>query len=295
MFQCDEMKDIVIVTASRSECQLQEPLIKKFGDRCDVLEISCDFGRAYYGIIDCLNKEERKPKVAFCSFDRPEMLGAALAFYFNNVPIAQYHAGDFSGGETYDDSMRDMITLLSKYQFCNGKFSFGRCLRLLGYANKIINNCHEVGSMVMDGVVLDYSVVPKQSYDVVLYNAPLGASSQLIEEELKGIVDLIDESKHTIWIFPNEDFGRLQIIRLIEDLEHDMNVHGLKTLPREQYLALLEKADRVIGNSSSFFLELPLFGKKHIHIGVRNKSRDVVDSSSGAAQKMFDVIVKEIK
>lgn len=231
-----------------------------------------------------------KPQLAVCSFDRLEMLGACLAFFLNRVKIAQYHAGDISGtGEVFDDYVRFMITLCSDFQFCNGESSFKRCLEFLKLVGKSIENCFEVGSMALDGVKLDYSLIPKEPYDLVLYNPP-NKQPELIESELNEVERLLD--KFTIWVFPNEDFGREKVIERIRELESKGKVKGYETLPREQFLALMERAERVIGNSSAFFLELSAFGRNHIHIGVRNKNRERVEVRSGASKRIAEILEK---
>lgn len=296
------MKDIVIVSTSRSERALQQPLISKFGERCEVLEVPSDFRGAYDAVQNYLMSkhiydEEQTllasvglPDVAFCSFDRPEMLGAALAFYFNKIPIVQYHAGDAGVGKgNFDDDIRNMITLMSTFQFCNGRKSYERCIEFLKSAKKDTSKCCEVGSMAIEGVKLDYSIVPEEKFDLVLYNTP-AADLSLIDGELSQIEKLLN--KYTIWVFPNEDFGRDCVIATIKKLEDEKLVHGCKTLPRNQFLALTKEADRVIGNSSSFKLELPFYRKGYIHVGVRNKDREAIEPGIGASDKMVEIITR---
>jgi UDP-N-acetylglucosamine 2-epimerase len=298
------MKDIVICTASRSERELQQPLVEAFGDRCEVLELPVDFREAYdrvlaylHGGVVCLDEGkslcQNKPKVAFCSFDRPEMLGAAFAFYFNGVPIAQYHAGD-TGVNAQDDYIRDMITMVSTFQFCNSVDSYQRCLRLLFDFKKPLIRCYEVGSFAMEGVKLDASIVPKERYDLILYNPPLGVSAKVIGEELTELVSYIN--KLVVWICPNEDVGRDIVIRRIDNcIFNGLHITKSETLPRGQFLALMRDADRVIGNSSSFFLELPFFRKDHIHVGIRNRYRKPVEPGVGASEKIVKVIEEFIR
>lgn len=285
---------IVVCTASRSERGLTLPLInelKRSGKfDVEVLELPVSFKGALEIAEEYLRVKE-KPDLVFCSYDRVEMLGACLVFYFNGVKIAQYHAGDFGAGEgVFDDCVRFMITLCSDIQFCNSAKSFTRCLRFLRTAGKPVEHCYCVGSLAFDDVNLDYSVVPNEPFDLILYN-PLPKRLDLMGEELNQVENLLGE-RLAIWIYPNEDVGRDIVIKRIKKLEREGKVIGYDTLPRPQFLALLEKAERVIGNSSSFFYELPYFGKSHIHIGVRNRERERIEIKTGASKKIVKILEK---
>lgn len=246
---------------------------------------------SFIGAFETANGFLRTHRVdlAFCPFDRVEMLGACLAFFINNVPIHQIHAGDISGEGTLDDAVRHIITLCSDFQFCNGAASHQRTLRLLELAGKRTDHCFEVGSIQFDDLEIDTCIIPKDSFDVVIYN-PLTTRPNLMQSELDAIERLLD--KRTIWIYPNEDMGREIIIERIRKLERNGKAKGYESLPRPQLLALLKHCDRAIGNSSAFFLELPYFGKKHIHIGLRNKYREVVEPRIGGSDRIVKILEK---
>jgi UDP-N-acetylglucosamine 2-epimerase len=283
---------IVACTASRSESGLLEPLIKAFRENgkflVDVLELPISFSGAFETVQEYLRVHGR-PDLAFTSYDRVEMLGACLAFFLNRVKIAQYHAGDVSGsGESFDDYVRFMITLCSDFQFCNSQESFTRCLRFLRLVGKPIQHVYCVGSLAFDDVTLDYSIVPSEAYDLVLYNPPNNAP-EIIDSELDIIEKLLD--KPTIWVHPNEDEGREKVLERIRKLAKKGLVKEQPTLPRAQFLALMKKAERCIGNSSAFFLEMPYLRKdEHIQVGVRNKNRQRIEVKLGASKRIVQII-----
>lgn len=283
---------LCVCTASRSERGLIEPLINKLKSspcfETEILELPISFMGAFETASEVIRRHEKK-LLAICPFDRLEMLGACLAFFLNNVKVAQYHAGDVSGGgETFDDFVRFMITLCSDVQFCNGANSFWRCFRFLKLVGKSTSCCYEVGSLAFDDIQLDDSAVPEDDFDLVLYN-PLPRRPELIESELEEIENLL-ENRLTLWIYPNEDAHREVVIDRIRHLEGEGKVKGFETLPRPQFLALMKHASRVIGNSSSFFLELPYFNKRHVHIGVRNRSREAVEVRGGASERIVTIL-----
>ena len=289
-----EKTRVCIATASRSERGLIEPLIAEFLKsgkfEVEVLELPLSFKGAF----ECVEEYLRtygKPSLAFCSFDRVEMLGAALSFFLKRVKIAQCHAGDISGeGEVFDDYVRFMITLCSDIQFCNSEQSFKRCLNFLRLVGKPTENCIHVGSFAFDNIALDYSIVPKEPFDLVLYN-PLTRGLDVMPKELDEIESIIGE-RLTLWVYPNEDEGREIVVDRIKKLEKTGKVKGLQTVPRPQFLALLEKAERCIGNSSSFFVELPYFNKQHIHVGLRNKNRERIEVEPGASKQIVEFVEK---
>jgi UDP-N-acetylglucosamine 2-epimerase (non-hydrolysing)/GDP/UDP-N,N'-diacetylbacillosamine 2-epimerase (hydrolysing) len=155
---------------------------------------------------------------------------------------------------------------------------------------KPTENCFHVGSFAFDNIALDYSIVPKEPFDLVLYN-PLTRRLDVMPKELDEIEALIGE-RLTLWVHPNEDEGRQIVVDRIKKLEKAGKVKGLKTVPRPQFLALMERAERVIGNSSSFYLELPYWNKHHIHIGLRNKNRERIEVKPGASKRIVEIVEK---
>ena len=294
---------VVFCTSSRSERGMIEPLLRRLDARYDLklLELPVSFGGAYEVATEYL-RLSGKPRLAFTPFDRLEMLACCIAFYQAGVPIAQLHAGDWAGGGIWDDTVRMMITLCSDIQFCASQKSLERTVQLLKLADKPISRAYMVGSIQFDDLELDESVVPKYGYDLVLYNPPNGRL-ELIPSELDEVEGLLDSEKLTVWVYPNEDAGCEAIIGRIERLElkslyykHEKpRVKGFKSLPRPQYLALMKHADRVIGNSSSFFVELPYFKKTHVHVGLRNRDRERVEPVVGGSDRVVEVVASLIE
>lgn len=300
--------NICFCTASRSERELVKPLIRRLEEHpsfnLHVLELPVNFRDAFDTVLRFLHgtthivggwsiglRSPQKVDLAFCSFDRTEMLGAALAFFKNNIPIAQIQAGDQSLEGTHDDITRHQITLCSTVQFCNGMNSYWRVIYILMPLDRSTKNCYEVGSIQFDDLEIDYSAIPDEPFDLVLYNAPT-RKPDLIPRELDEIESMLD--KLTLWVEPNEDTGRDLILERMKTLEEEGRVKMIQTLPRTQFFGLLETSVRCIGNSSSFFLEIPYLDKQHIHIGVRNKGRERVFRPGGsvriieALERFFD-------
>lgn len=284
---------VCVCTSSRSERGLLKPLIRRLNEHprmsVSVLELPTDFTGAYEVALEFLRTH--RVDLAFCGFDRLEHFGGCLAFFVNQVPVAQVYAGQISGEGVWDDVVRHLITLCSTIQFCDSEKAYKRCLELLKVTDKPTDKCFLVGSLAFEDLELDESIAPNKKFDLVLYN-PLPLKPDLIQKELGEIERLLD--KPTIWIYPNEDKYRETVIERIKKLEAKGKVKGYKTLPRPQYLALLKNCERAIGNSSSFLLELPYFGKSHIHIGARNNKREFVEIRKGGSDRIVKILEKVI-
>lgn len=264
--------NIYFCTASRSERGLIEPLLHRLGKKFElkIVELPMSLPEAYVTMEDLLKKD--KPDLVFTPFDRIEMLGASLGCLTSNVPTAQIHAGDISVNGAWDDVTRHIITLGSSFQFCMSEESHSRAKSLLSMVGKSIEHCYQVKPIHFDDIEVDISVTPDEPFDLIVYNPPTTKIDE-IYDDLWQIEELL-EDKPTVWIEPNGDEGSNIILETMADLQNDGKIISMKSVPRPQFLGLLARCERAIGNSSSFFLELPYFGKTHIQIGSRNMGRE---------------------
>ena len=169
-------------------------------------------------------------------------------------------------------------------------------LRQLGgiFNRRYIAHGIEVGSTAIDDVVLDYSM-SKVSFDLVLYNPE--TATERDHENLSGIKLLLDEEKPTVFIGPNGDPGSDEIEFVMKKwCEANEAWRYYPSVPRAQFLGLMQKADRIIGNSSAFCLETPLlrddWEEAVVLVGTRNTpDRFLRDSRTGGS----DRIVAEIR
>jgi UDP-N-acetylglucosamine 2-epimerase len=221
----------------------------------------------------CFSELQRiKPDIVICPFDRPEILMVALSAFHLNIPIASLYSGDKPSGACWDGTHRSAISLYANICFCNGEEATKRTKELSEVAG-LQKGIFNIGSIAFDGIEVDEDLVPKDPYDLVLYNPPT-KHPEAIEGELKQIEQLLD--KRAYWIEPNGDVGSDWILAKMAELERVDKIWTYPTLPREIFLGLMKSASRFIGNSSSQALEAPLFLKDSqiIHIGLRNKERE---------------------
>lgn len=243
--------------------------------------------------------ENVKPDVALLPTDRKEMLMVAIAAFFTGIPIIHFHAGDMNPtGSSYDETIRPMISLMSKCWLCNGKESAENVKNLLKSVSRPTTNVHNVGSTAFDAIEIDNSLVPLSPYDLVLYHPPT-LTPEVIPSELDEIEHLIRDNPARLifWGYPNGDEpGSNIIIERIKEVKRKYGdiIYVFKNIPRPQFLGFMRSCSRFIGNSSSMVYEAPEFlsNNQIIQIGNRNAGR-VFDSGNierGASEKIIKIL-----
>jgi len=177
-------------------------------------------------------------EIVLCIGDRKEIFELAYKAFLDNKYIIHYYAGVKQKYlTTYDDYLRHCITLLSNEQWVESKRAKKVVRKLCKAVNKT-PNIKIVGSNHLKGVTLDYSKVPEEPYNLVLYNP-----CTKIKE---------------IFIGPNPD-------------------KQYASLPQEQLLGLVKKCERFYTNSSCGVYEAPFLidKKKIIQLGKRNDGRKI--------------------
>src|SRR6185436_530844 len=127
------MKRILAISGSRADYGLLEWPVKVLRERFEV-----EFVRGNW--IDPANAWTAadatlrfyKPDCLLILGDRWEILQAAIAAHLQRIPIAHIGGGDTSLG-SYDDQMRDAISVLAKYHFTTSPQAEERLAQLLQY------------------------------------------------------------------------------------------------------------------------------------------------------------------
>lgn len=180
--------------------------------------------------------EYNEADIVLCVGDRKEIFELAYKAFIDHKYLIHYYAGIVADElATYDDYLRHCITLLSNEQWVENK----KCAKVVKKLCKSINkkpNIKIVGSNHLFDVGLDYTEVPKEPYNLVLYNP-----CTKIKE---------------IFIGPNPD-----------------KQYG--SLPQGQLLALIKECEKFYTNSSCGVYEAPFLieDDQIIWLGKRNKGR----------------------
>ena len=175
-------------------------------------------------------------EIVLCIGDRKEIHDLAVKAFLDHKYLIHYYAGALSKHlATFDDYLRHCITLLSDEQWVENKRSDKVVKKLCKAINKKAN-IKIVGSNHLLDVILDFSKVPDEPYNLVLYN------------HCTKIKEIFIGSS------PDIQYG---------------------SLPQAQLLGLVKKCERFYTNSSCGVYEAPfLIDKKQIvWLGKRNKGR----------------------
>jgi len=225
--------------------------------------------------------ESIDPDVVLTLGDRGEAFAAGVAAAHMSIPVAHVHGGDAMEGATIDDSIRHALTKFAHIHFPATEASKERILRLGEEAWRITT----VGAPGLDDVLTgDYddaeTVRTTLGLDtdrplVLVVQHPLTTSPADAGEQMRQTLDAVAEfDAEIVVVYPNADAGSQQIIEMIRTHEAAKRFVTFESLPRAQYLGLLDAADVMVGNSSSAIIEAPSFDLPVVDVGPRQAGRD---------------------
>lgn len=233
------------------------------------------------------------PDLVLLLGDRFEILAAAEAAMLHRIPIAHIAGGDVTEG-AIDDVMRHAITKLAHLHFVTNAESATRVRQMGEQENRIF----VTGSPALDH--LRRSVPIQRAELESRLNAPLGRRNflatfhpeTLAEDfglaqlgELLAALDDVCEPGDAVWFTKsNADSGGTQLNCRIEEWATDRNwVRFYSSLGHANYMALMELADVVLGNSSSGLYEAPAVGTPTVNVGGRQGGRLTANSVFNSA------------
>jgi UDP-hydrolysing UDP-N-acetyl-D-glucosamine 2-epimerase len=227
------------------------------------------------------------PDVAVLLGDRYEMLAAAIAALFLEIPIVHIHGGEVTHG-AFDDTIRHAIT----------KFSSVHCVAHADYAARVIQlgehpeNVHVVGALGVDqlsGTPLKNREQLEQHLGLelrdplflVTYHPVTSGESDSLAEVSALVLALEALPDPTVIVtMPNADPDH-QIIA--DALREAVNRHSgrwifSESLGQVNCWSVMALATAVVGNSSSGILEAPSFSTPTVNIGPRQDGRIFAES-----------------
>lgn len=227
---------------------------------------------------------ELKPDLVLILGDRYEMLAAAQAAIFTNIPIAHIHGGEVTEG-AFDDMIRHSITKMSTYHFSSTDIYRNRVIQMGEDPSRVLT----IGAVGLENIrKLDMlskeemADIPFKDKNFLITYHPVTAAN---EDGIEPLLEALSKYPDTCQIItmPNSDPGHAKIFnRLKEYADQNENVFLSTSLGFHRYLSCMKICDVVIGNSSSGIIEAPFFGTPTLNIGVRQKGRlhdkSVIDS-----------------
>jgi len=214
--------------------------------------------------------------------DRYEILAAAVAAFFLEIPIVHIHGGEVTHG-AFDDTIRHAIT----------KFASVHCVAHDQYAARVIqlgehpDTVHMVGALGVDQL----SSTPLKNREqleqhlglslrdpvfLVTYHPVTSGESDALVEVSELVAALEGIPKATVIItMPNADPDHqviLDVLRVAAN-RHPGRWLFTESLGQVNYWSVMALATAVVGNSSSGILEAPSFPTATINIGPRQNGR----------------------
>ena len=220
--------------------------------------------------------DDADPDIVMIFGDRAETLMACITVAYMGIPIAHVQAGDKSGH--IDDAARYAIAKLSHIHFASCNDSKQR-LQKLGEQEFRIFDTGAPQLDDMDGSFAWPDHLPglkniKDEKFIMLVMHPLFVERSEAYQQIQDTY-LACESfgLPIVWIYPNNDLGYDKIIEFIDSKSSQQNTFVFKNLARHDYLALLQRASVLVGNSSSGILEAPSYQTPVVNIGDRQRGR----------------------
>jgi UDP-hydrolysing UDP-N-acetyl-D-glucosamine 2-epimerase len=263
------------------------------------------------GLIEFTSVFDRlKPDIVVVRGDRYEVLAAAIAAAYLNIPIAHIEGGDVTG--TIDESVRHAITKLAHLHFPTNEASRERLMRM-GEDKKSIFN---VGAAEVEFVAsadrsrlpdvnligVGDTIDPTKPFLVVL-NHPVTTEYGENRANTEALLQAVHALRiQTLWFWPNADAGTDEIseaIRRFREHAHETKIRFLKYVAPQDFVTLLAHAACIVGNSSAGIKEASYFGIPTVNIGTRQSGRmrgkNARDVSTYNSVTIRDAIAGQLK
>jgi UDP-hydrolysing UDP-N-acetyl-D-glucosamine 2-epimerase len=233
--------------------------------------------------------EERRPDMAVVVGDRYEVLGAAAASVFANVPLIHTMGGEVSG--TIDESVRHAISKLAHVHFPATSLALERLLQM-GEDSRLVRNfgCPRIdfvkSALDEDGSNDEQVINALGVGSVLRLNEPyIVVSQHPVTTEYSSASHQIDLTLEALSIvrlpalilWPNSDAGSDEVssrIRAWRERNSGVHVRLVKNLSPEVYARVLSKSACLVGNSSSGIREGAYIGVPVVNIGTRQSNRE---------------------
>jgi len=236
-----------------------------------------------------------KPAMVMVMGDRGEMLAAAIAANYMNIPVAHIHGGEISGH--VDGVVRHAITKLAHIHFPATQKAKKRILNLGEEPGRVFVAGAPALDSILNGkfeLTKKYPIAVNKPF-VLLVQHPVLVQSDKAGEQMRITLEAIKTLKvKTLVIYPNADAGGRQMIKVIQKYARLPFIKTFKSLPHKDYLALMKRSAVLVGNSSSGLIEAPSLKVPAVNIGIRQQDRERGENVIDVAHNK-NAIIKAIK
>ena len=226
-----------------------------------------------------------QPDIVVLRGDRYEVLSAAVAAAYLNIPVAHIEGGDITG--TIDESVRHAITKLAHIHFPTNEDSKQRILSMGEDPDYVFNvgcpglefidnNRKEVTNEYLNEKGVGDAVDIAKPYLLVMQHPVTTEFGDNRHNTVETLEAVLASGMQAIWFWPNVDAGTDEVSKAIRSFREEHNPKGMrfiKYIPAEEFTMLLDSAACLVGNSSAGIKEASFLGVSVVNIGTRQRGR----------------------
>ena len=258
-------KNIIIVSSSRADKYLLEPISERLGDKCEFYEMLQPV--THHSCLNAFTKEDKGRKVVLLG-DRWETCLLAFSAIQNDMLIYHLHGGEVTAGSK-DEMYRNSITKMAHVHMAAHQ-NFASRIKRMGEAPK---NIFSPGSL---GVWRAKQIkIPEKENLLAVILHPNTIEPHKTEEECIALIDaLMSFRNHRIKFYaPGNDEGGGIIKRKIKAFCELYGQEYIEEEPGDVFLHSLAASKCIIGNSSCGIIESPSLKTPTINLGSRQDGR----------------------
>ena len=233
------------------------------------------------------------PDIVLIRGDRFEQLAAAMTAAYLNKTVAHVEGGDVTGN--IDESVRHAITKLSHIHFVTNDAAHQRVLQMgenpdyvFNVGSPDIEFAAHVGRRINAEMLNRIGVggyIDFQKPYIMVIQHPVTSERNNREHVLETLQAVHDIGAQALWFWPNPDAGTDEVsngIRSFREHTPAPNIRFVIDINPWDFIALLQGAECLVGNSSAGIKEASFFGVPAVNIGTRQAGRsrgeNVVDA-----------------
>lgn len=238
-----------------------------------------------HSMAECLDKfgehfQQVKYDAVIVLGDRYEMLAVATAAGMHNIPLIHLHGGEQTLGN-YDEFIRHCITKMSKLHLTSTEAYRQRVIQMGELPENVVNT----GSLGAENSLslalpsraelMEKLAIPSSSYFLVVFH-PETLTNVSVLEQIDALLNAFEQFKDQyqfVFIGSNSDTNSEQIYQRFKNYTDANQFAFFTSVKPEEYLALIQYSEGLIGNSSSGLIEAPSCGVGTLNIGNRQQGR----------------------
>lgn len=228
--------------------------------------------------------QKLKPDIVLVRGDRFEQLASAMTAAYLNTTVAHIEGGDVSG--TIDESVRHAITKLAHIHFVTNESAYRRVLQMgehpayvfhvgspdIEFAARVKREPDEA---MMNRIGVGGHVDFSKPYLMVIQH-PVTSETENLEHVMETLKAVSGLGVQALWFWPNPDAGSDDVSKGIRRFREHTPTPAIRFVidihPRD-FIALLRRAQCLVGNSSAGIKEASFFGVPVVNVGTRQEGR----------------------